>query len=60
MTPRICFHHFAKIFTLEIHAEAQFSTTKKFSVQDSRVCQNVRNIPVTGGKTDIIECMMYI
>ena len=37
-----------------------FQTPKENLVQDSKVCQNVWDIPVRGGKTDIIENMMDI
>ena len=40
------------------HAE-EFSTTKQIALQNSKVFQNVRHLPVISNKTDAIECMMY-
>ena len=37
-----------------------FQPSKKFSLQDSRLYQNIRDIPVADDKTDNIEYIMYV
>ena len=37
-----------------------FQPSKKFSLQDSRLYQNIHDIPIAGNKTDVIERIMYI